>query len=620
VTEKNNANEPVLDPQEEMVPEDDAIIGVAAKWSLIAIIGLAVVIGAIAWVTRGGEEPEVLHNRDIVPPDRLTQDDPDMPSLPFADVTSAAGITFAHESGARGLKLLPETMGGGVAFFDYNGDGHQDLLFINSTTWPGEADQSQETMRLYENDGTGHFADVTQAAGFDFTAYGLGVAVGDYDNDGDEDVFISTLGPNIMMQNNGDGTFTNVTDTAGVAGADDLWSSSAGFFDYDNDGLLDLFVCNYVEWSREIDLELDFTLNGTDRAYGPPKLYRGTDSYLYHNDGNGLFTDVSESAGIHVKNPARGDPIGKALAVTFVDVDRDGWLDIFVANDTVQNFVFRNNGDGTFTEQGARSGIAFDNMGNATGAMGMDVGDYRNDGTIAIAIGNFANESSSLFAQQPNQSWQFADTAGAEGVGSPSRLRLSFGLFFFDADLDGRLDLFQANGHLEDEIQEIQSSQTYEQPAQLFWNCGLSRRGCFKLLPDDQTGDLVRPIVGRGAAFADIDGDGDLDLVITQTGGPPMLLKNNQSLKHNWLRLKLTGTSANRDAIGAVIELRAGGHVQRKQVMPTRSYLSQVELPVTFGLGEANAVESLTITWPGGKTQDVAVESLNTTLRVTQAE
>jgi hypothetical protein len=607
--------------EEELVPEDDAIIGVAVKWSLVALLGLAAVIGVIAWVSRDRVEPEQIHERDVRAPEQLSQHSADMPKVPFADVTSAAGIDFVHESGARGQKLLPETMGGGCAVLDYNGDGHQDLLFVNSMPWPEDvADAAPATMRLYANDGTGHFADVTEQAGFDFSAYGMGAAVGDYDNDGDCDVFIATLGSNTLMQNDGDGTFTNVTDAAGVAGATDRWSTSAGFFDYDNDGLLDLFVCNYVAWSREIDVQLNFTLNGTDRAYGPPLLYRGTNSNLYHNNGDGTFTDVSKSAGIEVANPARGEPMGKALAVTFIDVDRDGWHDIFVANDTVQNFLFRNNGDGTFTEQGGRTGVAFDSMGNATGAMGMDAGDYRNDGTIAVAIGNFANESSSLFAQQPGHPWQFADTAGAEGFGSPSRLRLSFGLFFFDVDLDGRLDLFQANGHLEDEIQETQSSQTYEQPAQLFWNCGPGNRGCFMLVPDDLAGDLVRPVVGRGAAFADFDNDGDLDIVITQTGDKPMLLQNNQSLGHNWLRVKLAGTKANRDAIGAVIELKAGGQVQRKQVMPTRSYLSQVELPVTFGLGENDAVESLKVIWPGGQVQEITVEALNSTLMVTQAE
>lgn len=611
-----------LIPEEELVPADDAIIGVAVKWSIVALLGLGVTIGLIAWLTRGGEQPEVLHERNVQAPERLNQEAPDMPSIQFADVTREAGIDFVHESGARGQKLLPETMGGGCAFFDYDGDDDQDLLFVNSMPWPEDAESAgaTPTMRLYANDGKGKFSDVTTSSGLDITAYGMGAATGDYDNDGDVDLFFANLGSNILMRNNGDGTFTDVTTEAGVAGEKDRWSSSAGFFDYDNDGLLDLFVCNYVEWSREIDIQLNYTLNGRDRAYGPPLNYKGTHSYLYHNRGDGTFEDVSKAAGIEVANPARGEPMGKALAVAFVDVDRNGWLDIFVANDTVQNFLFRNNGDGTFTEVGAAAGVAFDNAGGVTGAMGIDTADYRNDGTIAVAIGNFSNEPTSLYLQQPGNTWQFADVAGAEGVGSPSRLRLKFGLLFFDGDLDGRLDLFQANGHLEDEIHETQESQTYEQPAQLFWNCGVTKRGCFALMPDDRVGDLSRPIVGRGASCADIDGDGDLDLVITQTGAAPLLLRNNQSLGHHWLRIKLSGTKSNRDAIGAEVELVAGGVTQRRVVTPTRSYLSQAELPVTFGLGSADRVESLTITWPGGQKQSVKVAAVDTTLHVTQTE
>jgi len=622
VSDATKPHEPEFIPEEELVPEDDAIIGVAAKWSLIAVIGLGAAIGVIYLVTRDRvEPPKVIERGPIVAPERMEHAAESMPSIIFTDITSASGIDFVHVSGAKGEKLLPETMGGGCAFLDFDNNGTQDILFVNSSHWPGEQGNSPApTMRLYSNDGTGQFSDVTTSAGLNITAYGMGAATGDFDNDGHVDIFLANLGSNILLRNNGDGTFSDVTTRAGVAGADDMWSTSAGFFDYNNDGRLDLFVCNYVEWSREIDLRLNFTLNGVDRAYGPPKLYKGVNSYLYQNQGDGTFKDVSKGAGIHVANPALGEPVGKALAVTFCDVDHDGWIDIFVANDTVQNFLFRNNGDGTFTEQGARSGVAFDATGAATGAMGMDVADYRNDGTIAVAIGNFANESSSLFAQQPNQPWQFADVAGAEGFGSPSRLRLSFGLFFFDADLDGRMDLFQANGHLEDEIQEIQSSQTYHQPAQLFWNCGPSRRGCYRLIPDEKAGDLVRPLVGRGAAYADIDGDGDLDILITQTGDKPLLLRNDQQLGHHWLRIKLVGMRSNKDAIGAVIELKSSGSLQRKQVMPTRSYLSQVELPVTFGLGEQATVESLRIIWPDGSTQEVPVASVDTTMTITQSE
>jgi hypothetical protein len=524
-----------------------------------------------------------------------------------------------HESGARGRKLLPETMGSGAAFLDCDGDGDQDLVLVSSTTWPDDTEPGAGRTTLYRNDGTGRFEEAGAESGLDLELYGMGVACGDYDGDGNTDVYLTAVGPNRLLRNEG-GSFTDVTSDAGVAGAADAWSTSAGFVDHDADGDLDLFVCNYVAWSRDLDERLGFTLNGTDRAYGPPKQYPASHCALYRNEGDGTFTDVSEASGIAVVNPATGAPSGKALAVTFFDVDGDGPIDIAVANDTVQNFLFRNLGDGTFEEIGAASGVAFDAMGSATGAMGIDAADYGNDGAIGIAIGNFANESTSFYVRQPGGPWQFADMAAAEGIGSPSRLKLSFGLFFFDYDLDGRLDMLQANGHLEDGINTIQPSQTYEQPAQLFWNCGRADRACFVAVEEAALGDLARPLVGRGAAYADIDGDGDLDVLLTQTGGPPMLVRNDQDLGHHWLRVRLEGTHGNREAIGAWVELEAGGIVQRRQVMPTRSYLSQVELPVTFGLGEIDHIDALTIAWPDGTRQRVEVEGVDRAIVVRQEE
>jgi hypothetical protein len=503
-----------------------------------------------------------------------------------------------------------------VAFLDYDGDGDQDLLFVNSDRWPDKPADPPATMALYRNDGTGRFDDVSATTGLDVSFYGQGVAVGDYDDDGDSDLFLTALGRNRMYRNDG-GRFRDVTDEAGVAGDPEAWSTSAGFFDYDNDGDLDLFVCDYVKWSREIDLQLNFTLNGTDRAYGPPKQYEGTYSHLYRNEGDGAFRDVSEETGIRVVNPATGHAVGKALAVTFVDSDRDGWIDIFVSNDTVQNFAFRNLDGRRFEELGAASGVGFDNLGNATGAMGIDVADYDNSGILGIGIANFANQHTSLYVQQDHP-WQFVDTSNAVGIGSPSRLKLTFGLFFFDYDLDGRLDLLQASGHLENEINQIQPSQHYRQPAQLFWNCGTAARSCFAAVVEQQMGDLAKPVVGRGASYADIDGDGDLDVVIAQTGGPPMLLRNDQRLGHHWLRVRLVGATANRDAIGAEIELHAGDLVERRQVMPTRSYLSQVELPVTFGLGSHETIDSLVVRWPDGHTQRIEAPAVDTNLEILQ--
>jgi hypothetical protein len=388
--------------------------------------------------------------------------------------------------------------------------------------------------------------------------------------------------------------------------------------DIDNDGDLDLFVCNYVEWSREMDGEVNYRLVGVGRAYGPPLNFPGTVPYLYRNDGKGRFTDVSASSGVQVRNPATGLPMGKSLGVSPVDLDQDGWMDLVVANDTVQNFVFHNQGDGTFKETGARTGLAFDNNGQTRGAMGIDAARFRNDASLGIAIGNFANEMTALYVSQ-NTPMLFSDEAIAEGVGPASRLLLKFGVFFWDYDLDGRLDLLTANGHLEEEIAKLQKSQTYAQPAQLFWNAGSDSGASFVAVTPDEAGpDLFQPMVGRGSAYADIDGDGDLDVVLTQSGGAPRLLRNDQHLGHDWLRLKLAGTQSNRDAIGAWVRVRVGGQVLARQVMPTRGYLSQSELPVTFGLGKASRVGDVEILWPGGAAQSLGPVPINTLTVVSQ--
>lgn len=526
----------------------------------------------------------------------------------FTDITKQAGISFVHNNGAFGDKLLPETMGGGVAFFDFDNDGHQDLLFINSTWWPEHVPSGKQpaTMVLYRNDGKGRFTDVTAGSGLDVSAYGMGVAIGDCDNDGLPDVFITCVGGNHLFHNEGQGKFREVTQTAGVGGTPEGWSTGAAWIDYDNDGKLDLFVCNYVRWSAELDRSASFELPQLGRAYGPPRNFQGTFPYLYRNEGNGRFRDVSEQAGIQIKDPATGLPMAKSLAVAPVDVDNDGWIDLVVANDTVQNFLFRNERNGTFKEIGARSGVAYDAYGLTRGAMGIDSARFRNDDTLGIAIGNFANEMNALYVAQ-RDSLVFADEAIKEGVGPASQKLLKFGLFFFDYDLDGRLDVLTANGHLEPEIHRVDSSQQYRQSAQLFWNRGDRKGMGFEALPAARcSADLLTPIVGRGSAFADIDGDGDLDVVLTQIAGPPLLLRNDQPRGHHWLRLKLTGTKNNRDAIGAWIKVRVGGRTLSRQVMPTRSYLSQSELPVTFGLGEADKVDGVEILWPSGTKQKVS--------------
>ena len=608
---------PKAAPDDELVPADDAIIGRGVRWSF-AVAGLLALAGLIVYlVARRPAPPEPVREKTVGEVRDLERA-ATLPEVSFVDRTAPAGLHFVHQNGARGEKLLPETMGSGAAFFDYDGDGDPDLFLANARPWPDAPKSAQApTQALYRNDGTGRFEDVTAAAGLDVSLYATGVATGDYDADGDIDLFLAALGPNRLFENRA-GHFVDVTAKAGVAGDPEAWSTSAGFFDYDLDSDLDLFVCNYVKWSKAIDYELNFTLNGKDRAYGPPTNYEGAFSYLYRNDGAGRFTDVSEAAGIRVVNKTSGRPMGKALAVTFADVDEDGFIDVLVANDTVQNFLFHNLHDGRFEEIGGASGIGFDSTGNATGAMGIDAGHHRDGEGLAVAIGNFANEMTSFYVARAPRALLFTDEAAGEGIGSPSRLFLKFGLFFFDYDLDGRLDLLEANGHLEEAIHDVQASQTYRQRAQLFWNAGPEARAAFSEVPADKLGDLSRPLVGRGATYADIDGDGDLDVLLTEVAGPPLLLANDQRLGHHWLRVKLAGAGQNRDAIGAWLELDAGGHTQRRQVMPTRSYLSQVELPVTFGLATAERVDELRVLWPDGTLERVTVPEVDRTIQVTR--
>ena len=614
-SEPEHESLPPVDPEhvdeDELVPEDDRIIGAAFKRSLQVLLGVAVLAAVVLLLSRGRQEalPEIAIESSA--PEQVTRE-VSAPALPFVDITRQAGVDFVHTTGATGDKLLPETMGGGVAFLDYDLDDDQDLLLTSGTSWDRRGDG--RSVVLYRNDGGGSFEDVTGEAGLQVSAYATGVAIGDVDGDADPDVFVAAVGGNLLLRNEG-GRFVDATARSGVGGEPDRWSTSAGFFDMDNDGDLDLFVCNYVRWSPEIDFEVDFQLTGVGRAYGPPFNYEGTFSYLYRNDGGGVFTDVSEAAGIQIRNEATGVPVGKALGLAPVDIDRDGWIDVLVANDTVQNFLFHNQGDGTFREVGEVYGVAYGRAGEATGAMGIDSGHYRNDSELGFAIGNFANEMTSLYISQGDPTL-YADEAISEGVGAPSRTLLSFGVLMLDVDLDGRLDLLQANGHLEAEINAVDPSQTYLQPAQLFWNAGPEHRQGFIPVPSEALGDLATPIVGRASAFADIDADGDLDIVITQAGAAPLLLRNDQVSGNHWLRVNLSAPSGVRDAIGAVVELTASGSTQRRQVMPTRSYQAQSELPVTFGLGAASSVDRLRVTWPDGSSQEVLVEAVDRSVQV----
>jgi hypothetical protein len=618
---------PVTKPATVELDEDneqnDAIIGVAIKWSL----GVAILLGLIglgAWAAVSIDRtPKERTPLVVTLPEQRSQVAVTIPKIPLVDITASAGIDFQHFNGMDGEKLLPETMGGGVAFFDYDNDSDQDLLFVNGAPWAWSKKEVNPlpTLILFANDGKGNFTNVTKDVGLDVTLHGMGPAVGDFDNDGWTDLFITAIGTNRLFRNN-QGKFVDVTAQAGVAGGETDWSSGCTFFDYDNDGLLDLFVCNYVQWSREIDLAQEFSLVGIGRAYGPPAFFKGTYANLYHNEGNGTFTDVSEKCGIRINNPATGVPMAKALGIAPIDVDRDGWQDIVIANDTVANFLFLNQKDGTFREAAVPSSLAFDRNGNATGAMGLDCAYMRNDETLAIAIGNFSNEPSSLYLSRGKQAI-FFDAATATGLGPLTRLSLTFGMFFADLDLDGRLDLACTNGQLEPEISTVSNTQRYEQPPQLFWNAGVG--GGTELVPltAEQIGpDALKPMVGRGAAYADIDSDGDIDMVFIANGGKPRLLRNDQSVGNHWLRVALKQKDKNLAGLGSEIHLtvKRGDKslVQTRCITPTRSYLSQCELTATFGVAKDAQIEKLEVHWPDGQVQtltDVKLDQLLTVQR-----
>ena len=525
-----------------------------------------------------------------------------LPAVKFVDVTKEAGIQFRHVNGASGNKLLPETMGSGAAFLDYDKDGDQDLLFVNSDYWPKEQKDSRPTQALYRNDGKGRFEDVTKSVGLDKTFFGMGVAVGDYDNDGDPDVYITALGGGHLFRND-DGKFVDVTVITNSR-ASEGWLTSAAFFDMENDGDLDLFVCCYVRWASETDRTQAFQLAGTDkgRAYGPPTAFNGSFCTLLRNDG-GKFIDVSEASGVQVLTPDLKVPVAKSLGIAPFDVDGDGLVDLAVANDTVPNFFFHNLGAGKFEEMGIMSGIAFDQSGSARGAMGIDWADFKNDGSLGLAIGNFANEMTALYVcDDPKTLLQFSDLANIYGLGAPSQPPLKFGLFFFDYDLDGRLDLLSTNGHLESDIEKVQASETYAQSAQLFWNTGRAGKSLYTLVGSETVGrDLFEPIVGRGSAYADIDGDGDLDVVLTVNGGQAKLFRNDGGSKNHWVRFELLGKASNRNAIGSRVTLESMGSTQQRQLFPAKGYLSSVEFPLTFGLGPEGKADKVTITWPSGQ-------------------
>jgi len=524
----------------------------------------------------------------------------------FTDVTAQAGIHFKHNSGAFGKKYLPETMGSGVCFLDYDNDGWQDILLVNSMDWP-EHKTGKSFPALYHNKHDGTFTDVTVAAGLGVEMYGMGCAIGDYDNDGYPDIYITTVGANHLFYNLRNGKFSDVTAKAGVSNPG--FSTSAVWIDYDNDGKLDLFVSHYVEWSVEKDQYC--SLDGKKKSYCTPQAYKGQSSTLFHNEGNGIFKDVTRRAKLY-------DATSKSLGIALLDYDNDGWLDIFVANDTEPNKLYRNNHDGTFTDVAVLVGVALSETGRARAGMGVDAADYDESGMQGLVIGNFTNESMSLYHN--DGSGLFTDEARNSGIGQMSVQSLTFGCFFFDYDLDGLLDIFAANGHVSDDISVVQANVKYAQRPSLFHNQGKKK---FEEVTGKMGPALQKEIVGRGAAYGDFDNDGDLDVVITANSGEARLLRNDNGNQKDVLRIKTVGTHANRDGIGAKVTVKSDSGVQQMQMVKSgSSYLSQSEMILTFGLGKPaeGRVVSVEIAWPGGKTETLAGIKANQVITVQEGK
>lgn len=522
----------------------------------------------------------------------------------FTDITRAAGIHFTHNNGAFGKRYLPETLGPGCAFIDYDDDGYPDILLVNGSDFPGHPVRGATTLRLYHNNGNGTFTDVTARSGLAITMYGLGVAIGDYDNDGYDDIFVSALGQSRLFHNNHNGTFTDVTKAAGLDGLQEF-STSAAWVDYDRDGKLDLIVANYVQWSPATDLYC--TLDGTHKSYCTPESYKGASLRVWHNLGDGRFEDATEKTGLY-------DPTSKGLGIAVLDYDGDGWPDLLLANDTQPNKLYRNDRNGTFTEKGVVAGVAFSEDGVARAGMGVDAADYDRSGRPSILIANFSNQMMALYHNEGNG--LFVDEAPRTNLGRESLLTLGFACFFFDYDLDGWPDIFVANGHLDSDIEKIQKRITYRQPPHLFHNLG---NGKFTDQAASSGADFALPKVARGAAYADIDNDGDLDLLVMTNGGPALLYRNDGGTNHS-LRVKLVGTRSNRDGIGAVVRVTSANGKQWQMLRSGSSYLSQSELVLTFGLGNSGTSESVEIAWPSGRTDALSNVAAGQTITVEEGK
>ena len=521
----------------------------------------------------------------------------------FSDATAQAGIKFVHHNGGAGKKFLPETMGSGAVFFDFDADGWQDLFLVNSKDWPAAARPKAAISALYRNV-RGTFSDVTRGSGLDVALYGIGATAADFDNDGRADLYVTALGGNRLFHNLGGGKFADVTKRAGVA--DGGFSTSALWFDYDKDGRLDLFVANYVQWTPATDLHC--TLDGKNKSYCTPESYKGQSPSLYRNRGDGTFENVTRAAGLF-------DTSSKGLGVAMLDFDGDSWMDLFVANDTEPNRLYRNRGNATFEDVAVPAGVAFSQQGVARAGMGVDAADYDGSGRPSLIVGNFSNEMMALYHNEGKG--LFIDDAPRSTIGKATLLTLTFGCFFFDYDLDGYPDIFAANGHVSDDIEKVQSRVTYAQPPHLFRNAA----GKQFVSAREQAGPaFARPVVARGAAYADYDNDGDLDVLLSVNNGAARLLRNDGGNANNVLRVQTLGSASNRDGIGARIEVTAGGRRMWQIVKTGSSYASQSELPVTFGLAAASSADSIRVTWPSGKVDTVGPQNANQLLIIEEGK
>ena len=530
----------------------------------------------------------------------------------FTTLGPESGVDFKHENGSLGRKLMPETVGSGLAFFDYDNDNDTDLLIINSSGWSWDKNAKVAFSALYNNDGKGHFTNVTKDAGLQFSMYGMGVAVGDFDNDGWDDLYLTAVGPNRLMKNMG-GTFVDVTKKAGVGGvglpdmkAEHKWSSGSAWVDYDRDGKLDLFVCQYVKWSPTLD---PFCGKNGTRGYCPPGTFEGARNTLFHNEGNGSFKDVSKAMGLF------DCAIGKSFGIAMADYNNDNWIDIAVSNDTWANFLFLNEKGKKLVEKGIESGIAFAENGRAKAGMGIDVADYRNDGKFGMVIGNFAEEGLSLFDPMQGQTGMYENNAQTRGLVSASLLNVTFATFFFDYDLDGWQDIFATNGHVDDIVSTYQSNLTFKQTPLLFHNENGER-----FVDTSKASKLTFQIVGRGAAYGDIDNDGDLDIGVVDNNGKFLLLRNDGGNQNGWIKFRLTGTKSNRNAIGSVVKVTANGITQQQVVRSGGSFLSESERTMTFGLGNAQKVDAIDVVWPDGTRETIEPVKMKMTYVITEGK